>query len=271
MVRIQQQWWQSVWQSSALLLGSVFVVTFGIAQSQVARLIPLPQPWQGMVWGSVEMFLVGGLLWLCTRADWPAWSWRDVAQVTFEGLCVATLLLAAGWYFALLEIDDAVDWTGLVQSVLLIVPLALWCISEEVVLRVRLMHRLAAEATWVRGLTALLVAVGLQVLLSSTWSWATLGVILVGELLSLVSWWREGRFGLVWGRRLVWRWCAVVVIGFPGLGMSVENVRPLVVMPADLDVGALLVVAWLVSWLLALIIPRFPFADTASTDATFGN
>ncbi len=266
-----RRWWHVALSSSALLLGSVFVVTFGIAQSQVARVVPLPQPWQGAVWGSAEMLLVAALLWLLTRTYWPTWSWRDVAQVAIEGLCVATLLLAAGWYFALLEIDGLVDWTGVAQSLVLIVPLALWCISEEVVLRVRLTQQLADVAPWLRWLIACFVAVGLQVLLSGTWSWTTLGVLVAGELLSLIAWWREGRFGLVWGRRLVWRWCAVVVIGFPGLGMSVESVRPLVVMPADLDVGALLVVAWLVSWLLALLIPRSQFADTTRADATFGD
>ena len=97
------------------------------------------------------------------------------------------------------------------------------------------------------------------------------GVILAGEVLSLIAWWRERRFGLVWGRRLAWRWCAVVVIGFPGLGMSVESVRPVVVMPADLEVGALLVVAWLVSWLLALLMQGSLGTDTVPADATFGD
>lgn len=265
-----QRWWQVALSSSALLLGSVFVVSWGVAQSQIAQYVPLPAAWQGACWGSVELALVAGLLWLLTRADWPTWSWYDVAQAVVEGVCVATLLLVAGWYFTLLDVEPQVVWPGVLQAGVLLVPLALWCISEEVVLRVRLTQQLAAEAPWVRWGSALCVAVVLQVLLSSTWSWPTFGVILAGEVLSLIAWWRERRFGLVWGRRLAWRWCAVVVIGFPGLGMSVESVRPVVVMPADLEVGALLVVAWLFSWLLALLIQRSLDADTVSAHATFG-
>lgn len=269
-MRATQRWWHVAVSSSALLVGSVFVVTWGLAQSQVALVVLLPAAWQGAWWGGVEMALVAGLLWLLTRAYWPTWSWYDVAQVAIEGVCVATLLLAAGWYFALLDIELQVVWPGLLQAVALLVPLALWCISEEVVLRVRLIQRLATEAPWVRWGTALCVAVALQVFLSSTWSWPTVCVILAGEVLSLISWWREGRFGLVWGRRLAWRWCAVVVIGFPGLGMSVESVRPVVVMPADLEVGALLVAAWLLSWLLALLIQHSLDTDTVPAHATFG-
>ncbi len=248
----------------------LFATTLVLTQSQIGRLLAPTWWWSGAVWTALEWVLPTLLVWIIWRKWQPTWQWRDVGTAWGEATMLAAVSVLAGWAFGLLWVDVRVDWQGVVYALALVIPIAGWCWSEELLLRVVLARQVQAYPVWVQALGVWLAGVAVQSLLVQQWTWVSVMVVVLAEAVSCLSWYSEGRFGLLWGRRSSWRWLASVVCGFAGVGMLVSGPRPWLLVPAGLEIGGFLVATWLLTWLIQLLLQHWLHTQASDT-ATFSH
>lgn len=196
----------------------------------------------------LELGVPAGLVWLVTRHAWPRWAWYRVVRACGAGIVWVALALGVALATDMLAFAPTVRYDALLSFIAVALPLAWWCMAEEVVLRVLLPGTLVALSPWLRGVLMWLVAAALMWVLSTPASWYTVLVLGAGELLGVVTWASAGDFGQMWARRWVWRWVMVAGCGATQLGLTLAVPAPVTLVIPEALVPAIVTVGALFAW-----------------------
>ena len=198
-----------------------------------------------------ELTVATGIVWVMTHADW-SWgapgAWHDGVRACAEGWVLLGVAMAVAHAFDMLSIAPVIHWQALWVVLAVALPLAGWCMAEEVVLRVVLPRTLPVAHRWGNAVLIWVLSIATIWMLSTPASWFAVAAIAAGELLSVVTRFTVHRPTTLWARRWAWRWLMICVCGATQLGIAVSMphvislVIPEALVPALLTMGAL--VAW---------------------------
>ncbi len=235
-----------------MLPGAVVVTTVVLAQSRVLRLFPTAWPWVPLTTTTLELTAVAVLVWAIYRREWPEWRWRDIGQALAESLAVIGVAMIAPYWFGQITIASQVSLLTCLNAVLFAVPLAAWCMAEEVVLRVVLPRILAPLPMWSRYSSLLVLACLVQWSIMTPQSYYIIAVIVAGECVSLLSMSVQSHFGLVWGRRWAWRWVTVGLLGAQNIGFATTLQSPAMPIVRDAATMMIIIGSALAIWIIQI-------------------
>lgn len=203
----------------------------------------------GVSWVStaVELSLATGVVWLWTRDYWPRSRWRAWLVACSEGWILLAVALSVAVAFGVLAFHFNGTWWTLLPPMAVAIPLAWWCMAEEVVLRVLLPLHLPTRSIHATRILQWLIATAVVWLLSTPTSWYALVVIATGELLGVVTAHCTADFTTMWARRWAWRWLMAGVLGATQLGivLAVPSLFTMIItealVPAMVTAGVLVV------------------------------
>jgi len=233
--------WGQLTGALLILPVAIMLTTLVLAQSRLLQLFPVDWPWTTATTTALELSMAALVVWAIYRREWPTWRWRDVGRVFFEALAVIGLALLPPYWFGQFTIAQQFYFNGVINAVIFLLPLAAWCLAEEVVLRVVLLRILAPLPAWTRYLSLLTLASLIQWVIITPQSDFVLAVIVAGESVSLLSMILQPHFGVVWGRRWAWRWLLIGLLGAQNVGLASALTSPLT--PIVTEAATLTIVA----------------------------
>lgn len=240
--------WGQLSVALLLLPATVVLTTLVLTQSRGLQLFPIDWVWAAATTTALELSGASLLVWAVYRHEWPAWRWRDVGRGWVEALVLIAVALVPPFLFGQFTIAQQFHVTGAINALTLLVPLALWCYAEEVVLRVVLPRILASVATWVRYASLLVLASLIQWILITPQSDYVIAVIVAGECVSLLSMTVQPHFGVVWGRRWAWRWLLIGLLGAQNVGLATSLTSPFSPIVSEAVTITIVAASALVSW-----------------------
>jgi hypothetical protein len=231
-----------------ILPATVVVTALALAQSRLLRLFPADWPWTTATTTALELSMAALVVWAIYRREWPTWRWRDVGRVFFEALAMIGIALVPPYWFGQFTIAQQFYFNGASNALIFFVPLAAWCIAEEVVLRVVLPRILAPLPAWARYLSLLALASLGQWIIITPQSYYVIAVIVAGECVSLLSMALQPHFGVVWGRRWAWRWLLIGLLGAQNVGLATALTSPLTPIVTEAATMTIVAASALTSW-----------------------
>jgi hypothetical protein len=231
-----------------VLPGAVVVTALVLAQSRLLRLIPVDWPWTTATTTALELSMATLVIWVIYRREWPTWRWHDVGRVFFEALAVIGLALVPPYWFGQFTIAQQFYFNGAINALIFLFPLAMWCMAEEVVLRVVLSRILTPLPAWVRYLSLLTFASLIQWIIITPQFIYVSAVLIAGEALSLLSMAIQPHFGVVWGRRWAWRWLLIGLFGAQNVGLTTALTSPLTPIVTEAATMTIVAASALASW-----------------------
>ena len=231
-----------------ILPGAMVVTALVLAQSRLLRLFPVEWPWTTATTTAIELSMAALMIWAIYHREWPTWRWRDVGRVFFEALAVIGLALVPPYWFGQFTIAQQFYSNGASNALIFLVPLAIWCMAEEVVLRVVLPRILAPLPAWVRYLSLLTLASLIQWVIITPQFIYVSAVLIAGEALSLLSMALQPHFGVVWGRRWAWRWLLIGLLGAQNIGLATALTSPLTPIVTEAATLTIVAASALTSW-----------------------
>ncbi len=231
-----------------VLPGAVVVTALALSQSRLLQLFPVVWQWTTATTTALEFSVAAIVVWAIYRHEWPAWRWRDVGRVFFEALAMIGLALVPPYWFGQFTIAQQFYSNSVINALIFLVPLAAWCMAEEVVLRVVLLRILAPLPTWVRYSSLLVLACLVQWIIITPQSYYVIAVIVAGECVSLLSMALQPHFGVVWGRRWAWRWLLIGLLGAQNVGLATALTSPLTPIVTEAATMTIVAASALTSW-----------------------
>lgn len=243
---------RSAWLVVLLLPGALVASTAIATYSQISGYVPTLPSWG---WAAIELSLAAGIVWLCTRTAWTWGSWRDVLVACGEGWMLLSFAIGVTMAFGMLSFHPVVHWQALWAAGAVAVPLALWCMAEEVVLRRLLPQVMPIAHPWLRYIVLWGIAVALVWLMSTPASWFALAVIAAGEGFALVTAAVGRSFTTWWARRWAWRWLMICIFGATQLGISIAVPSVVTLVIPEALVPAVVTMSALIAWGVVSLIP----------------
>jgi len=240
--------WGQLIVAVLILPATVVLTTLVLAQSRLLQLFPAEWPWTTATTTALELSMAALVVWAIYRREWPTWRWRDVGRVFFEALAMIGLALVPPYWFGQFTIAQQFYFNGAINALIFLVPLAMWCMAEEVVLRVVLPRTLAPLPTWVRYLSLLTLASLIQWVIITPQFIYVSAVLIAGEALSLLSMALQPHFGVVWGRRWAWRWLLIGLLGAQNVGLATALTSPLTPIVTEAATMTIVAASALASW-----------------------
>lgn len=216
-------------------------------------------------WGRVvaEFMVATALVWSMTHTDWVWGAWRDVVRACGEGWVLLGVAMLVAYAFDMLAIGPVIHWQALVGVLAVALPLAAWCMAEEVVLRVVLPRTLAVSQRWLHALSMWGVAVATIWMLSTPVSWFAVIAIAAGELLAVVTWATGHGVTTLWARRWAWRWLMICVCGATQLGIAVALPHVVSLVIPEALVPAVVTMSALCAWSVVTVLPSIIQAQSS--------
>lgn len=243
---------QKLWFVVVILPGALVASTAISTYSQLSWYLPTLPSW---AWAAIELSLAAGAVWLCTRPAWTWGSWRDVLVACGEGWMLLACAIGVTMAFGMLSFNPTIHWHGVWAAGVLAIPLAWWCMAEEVVLRDVLPTLVPIAHPWRKYSVLWGIAVIMMWLMSTPASWFALAVIAAGEFLSLVTAYVGRSFTTRWARRWAWRWLMMCFFGATQLGMAVAVPAVVTLVIPEALVPAVLTVSALIAWSVVSLLP----------------
>ncbi|MFM7677550.1 MAG: hypothetical protein ACKO83_01735, partial [Roseiflexaceae bacterium] len=205
-----------------------------------------------------ELTVATGIVWVMTHADW-SWgtlgAWRDVVRACAEGWVLLAVAMLVAYAFDMLAIAPVVYWPALWPVLMVALPLAGWCMAEEVVLRVVLPRTSPVAPCWRTALLVWVLAVASIWVLSTPASWFAVAAIAAGELVSVVTRFTAHSTTTLWARRWAWRWLMICVCGATQLGIAVSTPHVISLVIPEALVPALVTMSALIAWSAVTALP----------------
>ncbi|MCE2850122.1 MAG: hypothetical protein LW717_17330 [Chloroflexaceae bacterium] len=248
-----------------LLILPVAVLLSTVLMTSVQWLWPLTAL-PSWILAAGELAGATGIVWAMTQADW-SWRtlgvWRDVVRACAEGWLLIGVAMIVAHAFDMLAIAPVIHWSSLWPVLVVALPLAGWCMAEEVVLRVVLPRTSPITQRWRNALLVWVLAVATIWVLSTPASWFAVAAIAAGELLSVVTRFTAQSTTTLWARRWAWRWLMICVCGATQLGIAVSTPHVISLVIPEALVPAIVTMSALIAWSAVSALPAFIQAQSS--------